>query len=154
MQFISAKPLIEKFRERTFRDNEVAPYFIVQTLVVAFTNYLAFGDDPTGWDFGLAVSAVIITLWGIFHLRKKNGGAFENGFLNKWFALGWVVGIRIGLGAIPIFVALFAFSEFMGGEGAMDAAWYIISILFEIAFFLILGRLFSLSQPLPLITDH
>ena len=82
MQFISVKPLIEKFANRQVTDAEVAPYFFGSVVLETAGASLAFAE-ASAWAIIQAVGVVFITCAGILYLRKCNGGNFEDDFLKK-----------------------------------------------------------------------
>lgn len=145
MQIITTKPLIEQFRAGTFKDEEVGPYFfaymILDAVLLAF-----FNREATPWDVAGSIATIIITLFGILYLKKQNRGSFGNGFLNRYFALGWVLTIRMLLVSVPLAVVLFAVALIVGGERAYAPAGAIFVVAFGVVFYLWLGHAFAESQ--------
>jgi hypothetical protein len=110
MQFISAKPLIDKYRSGTFQEAEIAPYFMAYVMLVAIVSEFAIGDmNP--WSVASGFASIVITVMGVLHLKRQNNDTFGNQFLSKYFSLGWVVSIRMLLLAIPVMVVIFALAS-------------------------------------------
>ena len=145
MQIISAQPLIDKFRDGTFKEAEVGPYFMAYMILTAAVMGLAFGG-PNPWDIAGGVASVVITIFGVLHLKKKNGETFGDLFVSKYFCLGWVITVRMLLLAIPAAVVLFAFASIIGGADAINPAGAIFTIALEILFYWWLGSLFAQSN--------
>lgn len=142
MQFISAKPLIEKYHSGTFHDADVAPYFMASTILMAIVTGFAIGDiNP--WSIASGFASIVITIMGVLHLKKQNNDTFGNGFLSKYFSLGWVVTFRMLLLAIPVGVVTFALASIVGGDDAIDPCGAVFTIGFEVLFYWWLGLLIS-----------
>jgi hypothetical protein len=146
MQFISARPLIEKFRSGTFREEEVGPYFILYVMLAAIAPLLV-SYKQSAWYSPEKISTVVITLLGILYLKKQNGGTFGNSYLSKYFTLGWVIAVRTVLLSIPVGVVLFALASLIGGPRAFVPAGIIFDIAFEVTFYWWLGKLFAACNP-------
>ncbi len=153
MQFLSAKPLIHQFRTSTFKESEVGPYFVLMTLLTTLSYALSYTEptEPSPWSPFVIPIELTITAFGLWYLRWKNGGHFGDLFLCKFFALGWVVFVRLSLAALavilPAMSLLLAFSD----ENACTEDHPVVaifSILFTLAFYLWLGRLIGKSLPI------
>lgn len=142
MQFISAKPWIEKFRSGTFQEAEVAPYFMGYVILMAFVTAFSLGDMD-GWSIASGFASVVITIMGVLHLKKLNHDSFGHGFLSKYFSLGWVISFRLLVIAIPAAVVIFALASIVGGDDAAEPAGAIFSIAIEIFFYWWLGLLIT-----------
>lgn len=87
MQMISAQPLIESFRNGTCEESEVGVYFMAYMIFMAVMWIFTLGE-PNPWDISAGVASVIITIFGVLHLKKQNSDSFGNQFLAKYFCLG------------------------------------------------------------------
>lgn len=145
MQIISAAPLVEKFQNGTFEESEVGPYFMAYMVFIAVAWVFAFGE-PNSWDVAARLASVVITVFGVLHLKGQNQGTFGNRFVSKYFCFGWVITVRMVLLAIPAAVALFAMASIVGGDDAIDPAGALFTIAFEILFYWWLGLLFAESN--------
>lgn len=145
MQFISARPLIEKYRSGTFQESEVAPYFMAYVILMAIVTGFAIGDmNP--WSVASGCASIVITIIGVLHLKRQNNDTFGNGFLSKYFSLGWVITFRMLLLAIPVAVVMYALASIVGGKDAIDPAGAIFTISFEVLFYWWLGVLIAESN--------
>ncbi|WP_411845561.1 hypothetical protein AAFN60_18160 [Roseibacillus persicicus] len=144
MQFISAQPLVDRFRSGEFAESEVGPYFMVYMILMAILSSFLVGDFDF-WSGASGLSSVVITFLGVLHLKEKNGGSFGNQFLLKYFCLGWVVSVRMFLLTIPVMVFVFALTALFGGLNAVGPLMTLVGIILEVLFFWWLGRLFDNS---------
>ena len=145
MQFINAKPLIEKYRNGTFQEAEVAPYFMVYVTMVAVVTGFSFGD-MSGWSVASGVASIVITIMGVLHLKRQNFDSFGNEFVSKYFSLGWVVAFRMILISIPAAILIFGMASIVGGDDAMEPAGAVFGVAFEILYYWWLGLLFLEAQ--------
>jgi len=145
MQWLSAQPLVDKFRNGTFEEAEVEPYFMAYMIFDAVVMAFALGDsNPMHVVTGLA--SVVITIFGVLHLKKQNGETFGRLFVVKYFCLGWVVSVRMLLLAIPAAVVLYAFAAIIGGRSALGPMGVLFTIGWEILFYWWLGKLIAQSN--------
>ena len=142
MQFVSAQPLIDQFKDDTFQESDVGPYFMVYMIFMAAIWIFAFGE-PNPWDVGAAIASVPITIMGVLHLKKQNGESFGNQFLSKYFTLGWVITVRVLLLIIPSTLVLFGLATIVGGDDALDPAGALLTIAVEILYYWWLGSLLA-----------
>ena len=142
MQIVSARPLIDQFREGSFDESDVGPYFmawmICSTVVWIFAN-----GDPDWWQIFARTASVLITVWGVLYLKKKNQNTFGNQFVSKFFCLGWVISVRMLLLGIPVSSALVTVVFMVGGYRASETSAALVLAIFEIVFYLWLGLLFA-----------
>lgn len=139
MQMLSAKPLIEKFKNNDFKDEEVAPYFIAYVTLEAITYFFLVGE-MTSQIFIENTCTLLITIFGVLYLKRQNNNSFANGFLNKWFSLGWVITVRMFLMLIPICIAFAIFVP------TQSSSFTIFFIFFQLFFYWWLGQNFIDSQ--------
>lgn len=145
MQILSAKPLIEEFRSGDFWESDVEPYFMAYIILTALVMGFAF-SDANPWGIAAGAASVVITVFGALHLKRQNGDTFGNQFLAKYFALGWVITVRMILLSIPAAVVLFAFASIVGGVSATDPMGAIFTIAIHILFYWWLGLLYAEAQ--------
>lgn len=145
MQTLTTAPLVEKFRAGTFKDDEIGPYFFASMILTSASWFLAYGE-PTRWDFVETLANVAITILGIHYLKSKNGDTFGNGFVNKYFALGWVISVRLFLFALPAMVMVYAILSIMGGDNLPGPLSTIFGITFSLLFYRWLGAEFARAQ--------
>ena len=145
MQLLSAKPLIEQFRQGTFRDEQIGPYFIAY-VVLESVGYLVASIGSSEWDIAAAAAGVVITVFGVLYLKRMNGDTFGHQFLQKWFALGWVIAVRVLLIAIPAAVMWISTAVVIGGEDAIAPASAVFSILAQVGVFWWIGSLIQQAK--------
>ena len=143
MQFFSIKPLIDKFQQKQFKDEEVAPYFIAYAILESLIYFFPV-EKMDSITFLQNASLFIIMVFGIFYLKKQNNNSFGNGFLNRWFALGWVISVRTFFIYFPIGLVLVLFE--LNGDNNAYIALTIFGIFIEVIFYLWLGQKFKESQ--------
>jgi len=144
MHFISAKPLIEKFRNGTFEETEVGPYFMINMIILTLV-VIPVANERDLWMTAAGIVSVVITIFGILSLKKKNGNSYGNHFLSKYYMLGWVTCIRMIFLTVPIAFGLCFLGRMIGGHEAACIIGSLIVILFNLAYYWWLGRLFEKS---------
>ena len=145
MQFISSKQLIDKYRSGTFQEEEVAPYFMADVILMAIVAGFAFGD-MNAWSVASGLASIVITIMGVLHLKRQNGDSFGNSFLSKYFSLGWVITFRMLILVIPAAVVIFGVSSIIGGDDAIEPTTAVFTIAFEVLFYWWLGLLIAESN--------
>ena len=145
MHFISAKPLIEKFRNGTFEETEVGPYFMINMIVLALI-LIPVANERDLWMTASGIASVVITICGVLYLKKKNGNSYGNHFLSKYYMLGWVTCIRMILLTVPIAFGLCFLGKMIGANEVLCIFGAIFVILLELAYYWWLGRLFEKSN--------
>lgn len=145
MQFISAKPLIEKFKANTFEESEVGSYFMAFIIFTAVAMIPTVrGNGPL--DVAVGISTVLITIFGVLHLKGKNQETFGNHFVAKYFCLGWVITVRMFLIGMPMAVVLFTFAKVVGGRDGLAAMGALFAVGYQILFYGWLGILIFQSN--------
>lgn len=140
MYFISSKLLIKRFQEGSFEDFEVAPYFVASTMLQSLLIVFSFGSrDP--WSIVSGILILIITYAGIMHVRNQNGGTFGNGFINKWFVLGWITLVRTFLIGFPALVLLILIGTAIDRRDGALAASALGGVIYISAYYWWLGLL-------------
>lgn len=148
VQFLSAEPLIEKYRNGTFQEEEVAPYFMAYVILMALASAFAWGE-MTAWSFASGVAYIMITIFGVLHLKKQNNESYGNGFLSKYFTLGWVITFRMLLLSVPVGVVFVGLASIAGGDDALEPAFAILTIAYTALFYWWLGELIAESNQAP-----
>jgi len=151
MQWLRSQPLIDRFQAGTFKDREVAPYFMAYLILMALFGLLSEEgilaelldeDTPSAYDVVHDISSILIMIFGVLYLKKENRDSFGNGFLIKFFALGWVMMVRMILIVIPsIFVIVVIW-----GDDLDESVELFIELSPRLIFYWWLGKLFAASQ--------
>lgn len=93
MYFWQLRSLKRKMVARPLSEGEILPYLLVSlTLTTAIAFIPEFSANV--WDALSALSSTILTLVGTFYIYRQNGGANGQYFLQRYFAIGWVVTLR------------------------------------------------------------
>jgi len=93
MQFISADPLVRKFRNGTFDESEVGPYFMLYMILLAISGAIVTGEtDSWGIASGIAFIA-LATITGGDKALDPAGCLFFIGFEVAFY---WWLGALIG----------------------------------------------------------
>jgi len=145
MQFISSRQLIDNFRNCTFDESQVGPYFLAHMILSAASSALAFGHSSI-WNVPQGLAIIVITIFGVLHLKKRNGDTFGELFVYKYLCLGWIVTVRMTLLAVPTAVVLVALCSIMESANAIHPAKVIISIAYTIVYYWWIGILIAQSN--------
>ncbi len=142
MQFVDAKPIIERMRAGLFEESEVGPYF---------TAWVWLGFIPSSSSAGLLtflgaldwLVGVIGTLVGLSFVKAKNGGTFGDLFLTKLVVFGWITMVRIYIFAIPIAAAGLVVTMNYEWDRQVDLAVFCLSFIAFAYFFWSVGGLIA-----------
>jgi hypothetical protein len=145
MYWITTDVLVDKFRTGRFDSSEVGPYFFANVLLQS-VGFILPGMAMSAWDFFGGVAAILITIGGVLHLKEQNGGTFGKGYLERYFSLGWVTGVRLILVGIPAAVVFFGLAAVLGGDDSMAPAGAVFFVLLLFAWYRYTGMLFAESQ--------
>ena len=78
---------------RPFSEREVLPYLVL--FVILYTAASSFpATDFNIWDGAIAAGSILLAVVGTIYIYRQNGGAKGEHFLQRYFALGWVVTVR------------------------------------------------------------
>lgn len=109
MYFWNINGLKEELAARPFSEREMLPYLIVFVVLSTASSYITT-EISTVWDGLGAMWSIALAVVGTIHIYRQNGGASGQRFLQRYFALGWVIGLRclvvVGGAAIIFFVTL------------------------------------------------
>ena len=142
MQHISAEPLVQKFKNGTFQQSDIGPYFMAHMIFTAAFWIPARHQEFTLLDSARALALVVITVFGVLHLKKQNLNTFGNDFASKYFCLGWVIAVRMLLFRIMFTVLQFIVDM----DEAEQPVFTSVVIGCEIVHYWWLGSLFAQSN--------
>ena len=98
--------------------------------------------DATAWDILGTLASVVITFFGVLHLKEQNLDTFGNDFASKYFCLGWVIAVRMLL-----FRIMFAVLPFIVDMGEAEQPIFTSGVIgCEIVHYWWLGSLFAQSN--------
>lgn len=93
MYFWQIEKLKQALAERPLSDREALPYLVVYSAL-----YSAAACFPqimeTMWDLAGAIWTVLVAVLGTIYIYRQNGGREGHHFLQRYFAIGWVVSVR------------------------------------------------------------
>ena len=137
--------IINEFRRGGFCHDKTIPYFLGY-LILETVWYLYPSRSVTNWDRLENVSYVIIFISGLFYLRLQNRNSFDGDFIYKFFSLGWIISVRLALIAFPATTLLYSFTAATIGKDRIVPAGTFFSVLYDIVFFVWLGRLIAVTN--------
>lgn len=152
MYFVKYQPLKRKLRERTLNDREAVVYLIVYSFLLVLGFGMATGTtdecsnaDLAAWDYEVfSLVFACIPIAGIYYVYVANGGKTGFDLIQKYYVLGWVVGIRFLVVFLPLSLATILVSAQVFGNGCEDRVQYypqyILSTLGSVVYFQRLGR--------------
>ncbi|HEX7150174.1 MAG TPA: hypothetical protein VF618_01710 [Thermoanaerobaculia bacterium] len=103
-QHLIARPLTER---------EQLPYLVAFVALTSVAEHLPV-ELTNVWDYLSAVCAVIVAVGGTIYLYKQNGGRSGQHFLQRFFAVGFVVSVRWFVALIVTVIPLVGALEFAG----------------------------------------
>ncbi|MEM7626501.1 MAG: hypothetical protein AAF333_12975 [Planctomycetota bacterium] len=132
MYFLRIEKLKDVMAERPLTDRQALPYLAV---TIGLFTLAAFPVEPAN---GPAVVSVVIstaiTVLGAIYVYRRNGGPNGQEFLSRYFAIGWVVALRVIVVCVgPL--ALFYIMLGAAGHDSDTTQWYEVPIyaLLEVA---------------------
>lgn len=109
MYFWKVESLKEDMANGIFTDKELIPYIVLSAglyaVVIEMIGYLPY-EDINVWTYVLSILNVLIPIAGTIYAYKCNGGSNGTNFASKYFAIGFVVGIRFLVYLIPLMVLM------------------------------------------------
>jgi hypothetical protein len=97
MEFIRLGRLKSTLGEGPLSAAETAKYLAVQGALLSLIFIPTPADMPRDWTMiAYPVSAVL----SVYYCYRRNGGAAGKHFAERYLAIGWVVGLRIGFCAV------------------------------------------------------
>ena len=106
MYFVQYNPLKQKLSSRSLSDGEALPYLILEGVVTVLLYLDISSEGLNAFDLVSVIISVAILIGGTFHVYDQNGGKEGFDLVQKYIVLGWVVGFRVFLASIPLFLML------------------------------------------------
>lgn len=126
MYFWRIEKLKTEMAAQPLSDREALPYLVVfVALSSAGASAGAYIPQTTlnVWDGLGAVWSVLLAAVGTIYIYRQNGGAEGRHFLQRYFAVGWVVAVRLLVVVILVAVALYGTLEAVGAY-TESRQWY------------------------------
>ena len=160
MNIFRTSSLVERFRTGQYHERETGPYFVATFILASILNIqIPVLMETNETVYSSVISMVesilifLIHLAGLMFIRECNGGTFSNHFLHKFFALGWVIGVRCVIVSIAfILPALIIQALILTDQGYSLLTPLFIStcvIFSQILFYILLGRAIRKSASNP-----
>jgi hypothetical protein len=126
MYFWRIEQLKAKMALAPLSDREVLPYFVVFVALSAAVSYLP-STTYNIWDGLTGLFSVLLAIVSTVYIYHQNGGAAGQHFLQRYFALGWVVTLRwFG----PILLAFIAYLTALEAAGVSSDSTTWHNVLF------------------------
>src|SRR5919108_1465185 len=93
MYFWRIEALKSDLAVRPMTDRQVLPYLVACGVLMAAVGIIPFGP-PNKWDLVGGGWSMLLAIVGTIHVYRKNGGEVGLHILQRFLAIGWVVGIR------------------------------------------------------------
>lgn len=114
---------------------------IIQTLFTIVPSTVNLRNTLT------TIAVMAVTVFGIIHCYSQNGGARGMGFLDRFIALSWVLGLRWFLGSLFLLIPLVIFLIAARNDRGMWIA-DVLEVLLVLGYYLRLGsHLRQLANP-------
>ena len=131
MYFWNINKLKQDIKDGGLSESEQFKYLLVCVVLMTLSEIFYLGESFSSVKYDLAID-IIFAIFGTYYLYRCNGGANGKRFLEKFFSIGFVVGVRwIVFVIIPIVVVFFLDAVFMifnmEDEKIFDILDYIIS---------------------------
>jgi hypothetical protein len=140
MRFWRIEQLKAEMRAKPLSDRESLPYLLFYVALAAVASGLS-DANPNLLDAMGTFLSVVITIAGTITIYRQNGGIHGQFFLQRYFAIGFVVGVRcfVALGA-----GMFAMTAFLDSLGRLSDETTLYEFLFlvvaEVTFYWRLAR--------------
>jgi hypothetical protein len=102
-----------KMASRPLSEREVLPYLVVSMVLCAGASYIT-QRELTFWDYLEAAWSIALAAAGTIYIYRKNAGSNGCHFLQRYFAIGWVVSVRWFVFLLPAGIAWYAALEIFG----------------------------------------
>jgi hypothetical protein len=94
MKIFNIKALKAELAQGDLRAPETAKYLAAQAVLVSIIFIPSPGHRAVDWAF---VANPLVSLLGLYYCYRQNGGETGLRFAERYLALGWVVGWRVGV---------------------------------------------------------
>jgi len=99
MKFVNIKRLKAELQQGELPASETAKYLAAQAAVMSLIFIPSPANEPVDWAF---IANPLVSVIGVFYCYQRNGAALGVRFAERYLAVGWVVGWRVGLVAVAI----------------------------------------------------
>lgn len=127
---------------RSLTESEIFPYLMAYIITSSFSLIPILGVPYNQLDVYNGIMAAVVVIAGTYYLYLSNGGKDGQAFLQSFFALGWVVGVRyIVMVFLPFLIVAALFIWPLQGD-SVETTWIdvIATTLISAGYFLVLGK--------------
>lgn len=122
MYFWRIEKLKRNMASRPLSERETLPYLV--TFVALSSAALCLPQELANTrDYLGAVWTLLLAIFGTIYIYRRNGGAEGSHFLQRYFAIGWVVTVRWLVVTIPVVVAYYGVLV-VAGDDLEETYWY------------------------------
>jgi hypothetical protein len=121
MYFWRIEKMKSEMAARPLSEREALPYFVVWVALSSVIPYLP-QKSQNAWVGLEALLTLLFTALGTIYIYHRNGGANGQHFLQRYFAIGWVVGMR-WMAVLFVATVVFYLSLRVGGGDPEGKHW-------------------------------
>jgi hypothetical protein len=107
--FWRIKDLKQRLARSPLKEGESLPYLLANVGGTTLALFVPSTHNDS-WSLASAALTVFLSVGGVTWVFRANGGSAGCHFLQRYFAVGWVVFVRVIALVFPIAVVLFALS--------------------------------------------
>ena len=122
MYFWRIEELKSKMAARPLTEREALPYLVVYVGLTALVTCLAVPDINI-WDMIETGLGVLICVLGTIYAYHCNGADKGEHFLQRYFAIGWVVSLRVIAGLFLAYCTYLVICELAGISNGDATTW-------------------------------
>lgn len=122
MYFWRIEKLKQEMAARPLTERQALPYLVVYCALYSAAGFVS-PELENHWDFAGAIWSLLIVILGTIHIYHQNGGNEGHHFLQRYFAIGWVVGLRWLAIWVVYLVAFYVLLGYFGPE-VEGSQWY------------------------------
>ena len=123
MYFLSINDLVRSLGDRDQRDDESFKYFFAYLMILGILTELPEATAWNHWDTAGAIGTVIVNAAGMIYCYRVNGGGGGTAFLSRYFAITWVITLRLILVFLPVFFVATIAAEALGAITEVSSWW-------------------------------
>ena len=106
MRFFSLSKVKTDISSGALGEQETFKYIIAWFMALCLASFPVSLEGASAASYVFWFISSVVNIWGIKKSYAANGGARGSSFIGRFFALGWVLGIRGLIVFIPAFVLL------------------------------------------------
>jgi hypothetical protein len=158
MYFWRIAALTEQLRRRPLDQRAAFLYILAWLMLFTLPSFSGDGTPRDASSWAMYLVYIVATVLGTLLAYQANGGAHGTDFAARYFALGWVLTIRlVVLLGIPVLVVALLFSfvsaflaasrgEQQTGDGAIGWVTAVLTMIFEVVYYWRLMHHFSVVR--------